>query len=101
MIRGILKAVFHWFDLFNKLMIFSDAQMSRSGDFSDDNDDTDKTNYFTPCACTWGNNVASQQRRGGTCPCASMLDPTVIACRLLKNTLAANLHKGRSIAIGT
>ena len=29
---------------------------------------TDKTDYFTPCACTWGNNMASQQRRGGHMP---------------------------------
>ena len=31
--------------------------MSRSGDIFVDNDNNDRTDYFTPCACARGNNI--------------------------------------------
>ena len=37
-------------------MNHSGAKISRSGDFDDNANYNDTTDYFTPCACTWGNN---------------------------------------------
>ena len=39
------------------LITHSDAKISRSGDFYADNQQTDKTNHFTPCPCLQGNNI--------------------------------------------
>ena len=38
------------------LMSRLDAYISRYGDFcAHDDNDNDTTDYFTPCACAWGN----------------------------------------------
>ena len=41
------------YDILTALATHQDAYISRSGDFCANNDDNDndKTNYFTPCAC--------------------------------------------------
>ena len=50
-IRSKVKPVFNSLVV---LTICSDAYILRSGDFHADSTDG-QTNYFTPCACAWGN----------------------------------------------
>ena len=59
-IRSEHSKFFAIFDCLVVLMDCSDAEMSRSGDFCADRQQqmTDKTNCFTPCACAWGNNMS-------------------------------------------
>ena len=42
-------------------LIKKNTYISRYGDFCANNDNDDTTDYFTPCACAWGNDYFNEQ----------------------------------------